>query len=53
MNNTTIAILAAIVVAAVVLGPVIAGDGRPKNGAGKCAVLMHFDKKTKTCRWKY
>jgi hypothetical protein len=52
MNKSTWALLALIIVV-VVAAPVIAGEGRHKNGAGKCSILKQYDKRSKSCRWKF
>jgi hypothetical protein len=51
LNKNALGILAAIVVAAAIAAPVIAGDKRAKASSAKCHVLlMSFDKKSKSCR---
>jgi hypothetical protein len=51
LNKNVRGILAAIVVAAAIAAPVIAGDKRTKGISAKCHImLMSFDKKSKSCR---
>jgi hypothetical protein len=51
LNKNALGILAAIVVAAAIAAPVIAGDKRAKASSAKCQImLMSFDKKSKSCR---
>ena len=51
LNKNALGILAAIVVAAAIAAPVIAGDKRAKASSAKCStMLMAFDKKSKSCR---
>ncbi len=52
MNKTPLALLALLVVA-VVAAPVIAGERLGMIGVGKCALFMKYDKKSKSCRWRF
>ena len=51
MNKNALGILAAIIVAAAIAAPVVAGDKGAKGASAKChTLLMAFDKKSKSCR---
>ena len=52
MNKTPLALLALIVVAAVA-APVIASERLGMAGVGKSSIFAKYDKKSKSCRWKF
>ena len=53
MNNRFFAILVVVAIATVAIAPVIANDRRSRAGSDHCGLLKKYDKKAKTCRWKY
>lgn len=52
MNKSPLALLALIVIAGVA-APVIASERLGMTGVGKCSIFAKYDKRSKTCRWKY
>jgi hypothetical protein len=53
MDRPKFVILIAVVVVTALIAPVIANEQRSKSPARSCGMLKTFDKKSKTCMWKY